>query len=251
MAESGPGGIRLFNEFFGVGDAVALTADSNNVGDFYAGGEGYEDAGAGLGANTALLGGVVTITSGATDADMTFIGTSGLGFDAALMGTIVLETRIQVPSVASRETFFGLSSILTVDEQLEDIVIGSSATAITIVADLVGFYMSDELTASATEWHGIHGGGTAADSSTVADVNLGTASGATITAGDWQVLRLEVDTNGTTRWFINNKLKQTVVGAASTTSNCAALLGCAANSANAVVAECDYLLVKSNRDWTV
>ncbi len=251
MAESGPGKIYLFNEFFGVGDALALTADTNNVGDFMAGGEGYEDAGAGLAANTALLGGVVTVTGGATDADMTFIATSGLGIDVGLMGTIVLETRIQVPDLDTKEIFFGLSSILSIDEQLEDIVINASSTAVTIVADLVGFYMSDELTASATEWHGIHGGGTTADGNTAASVNLGTANGATITAGDWQILRLEVDTNGTTRWFINGDLKQTVEAAASTTSDCAAMLGCAANSANACIAEVDYLLVKSARDWTV
>jgi hypothetical protein len=251
MAESGPGKIRLFNDFFGVGDALALTADSNNLGDFMVGGEGTEDAGAGIGANTALLGGVITITSGATDADLTFIGTSGLGFDVGLMGTIVMETRVQTESIAAREFFFGLSSILTLDEQLEDIVIGSSATAIVCVADLVGFYFSDELTASALQWHGIHAGGTTTDGATAANVNLGTASGAEVTVGDWQILRLEVDSNGTARWFINGDLKQTVAGAASTTSNCAALLAVAANSGAAGTLEVDYLLVKAARDWTV
>ncbi len=39
MAEAGVGKIRLFNDFFGVGDPDALTADSNNLGDFYLGGD--------------------------------------------------------------------------------------------------------------------------------------------------------------------------------------------------------------------
>ena len=38
MAQSGPGKIRLFNDFFGVGDTLALTADTAELGDFYAGG---------------------------------------------------------------------------------------------------------------------------------------------------------------------------------------------------------------------
>jgi len=122
---------------------------------------------------------------------------------------------------------------------------------VTLTADLVGFYMTDEASASATEWHGVHAGGSAADGATFANINLGTASNADITNGEWQVLRLEVDSNGTTRWFINGDLKQTVVGAASTTSNCAALLGVAANSGNAAILEVDYLLAKSARDWTV
>ncbi|MCH8168252.1 MAG: hypothetical protein IIC03_10050, partial [Proteobacteria bacterium] len=67
----------------------------------------------------------------------------------------------------------------------------------------------------------------------------------------WQILRLEVDTNGTVRWFVNGKLKQTVVGAASTTSNCAALLALACNGGGANTLEVDYLLAKANRDWTV
>ena len=88
MAQSGAGKIRLFNDFFGVGDTLALTADTAELGDFYAGGEGFEDAAAGIAGKDALSG-VVTLTSGNTDADTTFIGTH-IGFDVALMGTIVL-----------------------------------------------------------------------------------------------------------------------------------------------------------------
>lgn len=249
MAQSGPGGIRLFNDFGNVPNLLSETTDTALLGDFFAGGEGFEDTDAGVAPNTSLMGGVVTLTGANTDADTTFIGTN-LMFDVATMGTIVLETRIQVPDLDTKEIFFGLTSILTIDEQLEDIVINASATAITIPADVVGFYMSNELTASATEWHGIYAGGTVADSTTVADVNLGTSNGATITAGDWQVLRLEVDTNGTTRWYINGDLKQTVAGACSTTSDFAVALAAAANTTELVIVECDYLLVTANRDWT-
>jgi hypothetical protein len=250
MAQSGVGKHRLWNDFFGVANLLAETTDTIPLGDFFAGGEGIEDTDAGVAANTSLMGGVITLTGANTDADTTFIGTT-LCFDVALMGTIVLETRVQVPDLDTKEIFFGLTSILSIDEQLEDIVINASATAVTCVADLVGFYMSDELTASATEWHGIYAGGTTADGATAASVNLGTTNGATITAGEWQVLRLEVDPNGTARWYINGDLKQTVAGACSTTSDYAACLAAAANTTELVIVECDYLLVEANRDWTV
>ena len=250
MSQSGPGGIHLFNDFFGIGDGVALTADTNNLGDFYGGGEGWEDADAGVALNSSLLGGVVTLTGANTDADTSFIGT-GISFDVGLMGTIVLEARIQMPDVDTKEIFFGITSILSIDEQLEDIVINASATAVTCVADLAGFYFSDELTASATEWHGIHAGGSTADGATAADVNLGTADDAGVTAGEWQVLRLEIDNNGTVRWTINGRLKKTVKGAVSTTTDVAVVMANAANTTELVITEIDYIMVDANRDWTV
>lgn len=247
MAQSGPGKIRLFNDFHSIRSVIASTADHDEtLADFYAGGEGFESGDAGL-VQLAGPNGLITMTSDDEDKDTTFIGTN-IQFDVGLQGTIVLETRIQIPDLDTKEIFFGLTSILSLDEELEDIVINSSATALTLVADLVGFYFSDELTASATGWHGIHAGGTAADSSTVANVVL---SGSTVVANTWQILRLEVDTNGTTRWFINGVLKQSVAKAASTTTDVAVCLAVAANTTQFGIMDCDYLLVTANRDWTV
>ena len=244
MAQSGPGKIRLFNDFFGVGDTLALTADTAELGDFYAGGEGFEDADAGIAGKDALSG-VVTLTSGNTDADTTFIGTH-IGFDVALMGTIVLETRIQLPDLDTKEIFFGLTSILSVDEQLEDIVINASGTTITMPADLAGFYLSDELTAD-EDWHGIHSGGTASASPTPTGVDLDDDA----VAGEWQVLRLEVAINGTCRWYIDGELKQTVENAVSTSTDYAVVLAAGANTTQLNIFDCDYILVEANRDWTV
>jgi hypothetical protein len=143
MAEAGLGKIRLFNDFYGVGDAVALTADSNNLGDFYAGGEGIEDADAGVAPNASLVGGVVTITSGNTDKDTTFIGTSGLGLDVGLMGPLVLETRIQMPDLDTKQIFFGLTSVLPIDHQLEDTCDGNTTTITLTAGSLCGFLLAD------------------------------------------------------------------------------------------------------------
>tara|TARA_R110002012_G_C11523430_1_gene599730 strand:+ start:256 stop:990 length:735 start_codon:yes stop_codon:yes gene_type:complete len=244
MPQSGNGRIRLFNDFAGVANTLALTADTAQLGDFYAGGEGFEDSDAGIAGKDALSG-VVTLTGANTDADTTFIGTQ-IFLDVGLMGTITLETRVQLPDLDTKEIFFGLTSILSVDEQLEDIVINASGTTITMPADLCGFYLSDELTDD-EDWHGIHNGGTTAGSTTTTAVDLNDDA----VAGEWQVLRLEVDSNGTARWYIDGVLKQTVAGACSTTTNMAVCLAAAANTTQLVIMDCDYIEVTANRDWTV
>ena len=245
MPQSGEGRIRLFNDFFGSSDLIALTADTAPLGDFYAGGEGFEDADAGVAGKSALSG-VVALTSANADTDTSFIGTS-IGFDVALMGTIVLEARVQLPDLDTKEIFFGLTSILSVDEQLEDIVINASATTITMPADLVGFYLSDELTTVAGDWHAINNGGTATATTTTTNGQLNNVA----VAGEWQVLRLEVMPNGTAYWYIDGVLKKTVTGAVSTTTNMAVCLAAAANTTQMAIMECDYLSVEANRDWTV
>jgi hypothetical protein len=244
MPQSGEGRIRLFNDFAGVGNTLALTADTAQLGDFFAGGEGFEDSDAGIAGKDALSG-VVTITSGNTDADTSFIGTH-IMFDVAKMAPIVLEARVQLPDLDTKEIFFGLTSILSVDEQLEDIVINASATTITMPADLVGFYLSSELTDD-EDWHGIHNGGTTAGSTTTTAVDLNDDA----VAGEWQVLRMEVASDGTTTWWIDGVLKQTVTAACSTSTDMAAVLACGANTTELVIMDVDYMLVEANRDWTV
>ena len=245
MPQAGPGQIKLFHDFCGVGSTLALTAVIAQLGDFYAGGSGFADSDAGIAGKDALSG-VVTLTSGNTDVQTSFIGTH-LVFDVGLMGTIVLEARVQLPDLDTKEIYFGLTSILTVDEQLQDIVQNSSSSALTLTADLCGFYLSDELTDD-EDWHGIYNGGTAvAGGTTTADVDLNDDA----VAGEYQILRLEVDSNGTARWYIDELIKQTVVGACSTTSDFAVVIACAANSANSVIMDIDYLTVKANRDWTI
>ena len=245
MAQSGNGRIRLFNDFASVANTLALTADTAQLGDFYAGGEGFEDNDAGIAGKDALSG-VVTITSANTDADTTFIGTH-IAFDVGLMGPIALEARVQLPDLDTKEIFFGLTSILSVDEQLEDIVQNASATTITMPADLVGFYLSDELTTVAGDWHAINNGGTATATTTTTNGQLNNVA----VAGEWQVLRLEVMPNGTAYWYIDGVLKKTVENAASTSTNMAVCLAAAANTTQLAIFDCDYLLVQANRDSTV
>ena len=250
MAQSGNGRICLFNDFFSVGSLLAFTTDPGAgvvypLGDFFGGGEGVEDNDAGF-VSSADVSGAVRITSANTDADTTFIGTD-IGLDVGLNGPIVLEARVRLPDLDTKEIFFGLTSILSPDEQLEDIVINASATTITMPADLIGFYLSDELTTVAGDWHSIYNGGTATATTTTTNGQLNNVA----VANEWQVLRLEVMTNGRAEWYIDGVLKKTVENAASTTTNMAVCLAAAANTTELAIFDCDYLMVEANRDWTV
>jgi len=244
-AQSGLGKIRLFNDFFGVADYIALTNDTAPLGDFYAGGEGFEDADAGVAyINSDCLSGVARLSSGSTDQDMTFIGTDKC-FDVALMGPIIIEARVRFVDLDTKAAFIGLTSVLTLDEQIDDIIDYSAATTVTLTATMVGFWLSSELTDD-EDWHGIYNGGTTTGETTTSNIDLDDDA----VAGEWQVLRLEVDPNGTARWYIDGSLKQTVEGAVSTSTDMGVCCGIGNNgTAEASVMDVDYLLVECNRDW--
>lgn len=244
-AQSGKGKIRLFNDFFGAASSIlTLTSVTEPAGDFYIGGcgiDGTDGGSAYLGSDS--LNGVVRLTSSATDQDFCFIGTD-VSFDVALMAPIVIEARVSLPATSARAIFIGLTSILTYNEPIGDIIDKSSATVGTYTAELAGFWQSSELTDS-TDWIMVYNGGAATAQTTVANID----AGVTITAGAFQVLRLEVDNNGTARWYIDGVLKQTVAGAVSTTTDFAVCCGVGSNTTTAGTLDVDYLLVEANRDW--
>src|SRR3990167_7764412 len=239
-AQSGVGRIRLFEDFHSVQCPIALTTDFENLGDFYIGGEGIEDNSSGLATlDSDGLSGVGQMTSGATDNDTVAIMT-GIGFDVALMGTLVLETRTRFADLDTKMAFIGFTSSADLDTQMTDILDYSAATTVTLTgATFCGFFLSSEFTDD-EEWHMVYKGGTttgATDTTTI-DANDDAV------AGEFQVLRLEVDNNGTARYYIDGVLKQTTAGAISTTTDLAAYVGVAANSAAASVMDVDYVLVE-------
>jgi hypothetical protein len=243
-AQGGPGKIRLFNDFFGTPYYYSEDTDSCNLGDFVAGGEGFEDTDAGiLQPTSGGLSGVCRLSSANTAADTTFIGT-GINFDVGLMAPIVIEARVQFVDLDEKLAFIGLTSILTYDEQLEDIIDYSAGTTVTLTAELAGFLFGSEFTDD-EDWHMVYNGGTTTGETDTTEID----ADADATAGEWQVLRLEVDPNGTARWYIDGVLKQTVEGAVSTSTDFAVCCGVSATTTEAAVMDVDYLLVEANRDW--
>lgn len=244
-AQSGVGEIRLFDDFFGIADTLALTANTAPLKDFYAGGNGFSDGDAGIAYKQSdALSGVVTITSGNAEPQMSFIGTD-ICFDIGLMAPLTVEARVRLPDLDTKAIFIGLTSVCTLDEEIDDIIDNNGSTTITLTAgSLCGFYLSSELTDD-EDWHMVFNGGTTTGQtdSTAIDANDDAV------AGEWQVLRLEVDPNGTARWYIDEELLQTQAGAISTSTDVAAIAACGANTTQFVIMDVDYLLVTANRDW--
>jgi hypothetical protein len=245
--QSGLGRIRLFNDFFG--GEEALDAEAKVVvdaKDFKLVGEGLADNDVQI---TTLdsdgLGGVVQIESADTDADSTCLVTS-VGFDVGLMGTLVLETRVRFADFDTKVVFVGFTDdnqdALSIENHLFDVT--AATTIENTASDICGFYLQSDMTYG-TEWHAIYNGGATAASTDTNDNDLDVVA----VAGEWDVLRLEVDNNGTARWWINGVVVKTLAGALSTSTDVAAVVGLGTVSGARELMDVDYLLVEANRDW--
>lgn len=96
-------------------------------------------------------------------------------------------------------------------------------------------------------WHSCYNGGT------TTGVVLSTTNemGVDAVAEEYNIVRVEIDNNGTARFYVDGVLKQTVEAAMSTTADVAAVCAVSANTTELGVMEVDYILVSANRDWTI
>lgn len=160
-----------------------------------------------------------------------------------LNGQMVLEARVQGAALTTRNWFIGFCGTLA-DDIAEPLT--ATGTTLTLTAtNLCGFLLDSQLT-SGTEWHMPYNGGATAGPTNSDSVD----SDVVAVAGEWDVLRIEIDPNGTARWYINGVLKQTVTGAVSTTALQGAVVGCWGTEATAADIDLQYMHVRYNRDWT-
>jgi len=246
------GRVRMFEDFLGAEVPLALETHFENLGQFVITGEGIEvsDGGSMLVLDSGGLNGVGRFTcDDTTDKDSMAIRTA-ICLDVGLMGTLVMECRIKSETIALQQNWFGLVNISNADDCIEDEIVDTSSGGTTIddltATSMCGFLRTSEITAN-TEWHAIWQGGTATGPATTTAAELGVD----YVAGDYQILRLEVDPNGTARWYIDGVLLKTLAGAASTTTDMAAILMVESQSTAAAAMDVDYILVRANRDWTV
>jgi len=245
MAQSDRGRIELFYDFFGE-DNIANTAESRVLGPFVVGGQGNAETDAGVPTIAGMVSGAGRITTTDEDNHTTLVGTN-TAFSASLNGPIVLEARVQLDNIDTKEVFFGLSDIDPDTLSIEtDVMTGATTTLTLTASDLCGFFLSAELTDD-EDWHMVYNGGSTTGETTSTSVDADDDA----VAAEWQVLRLEIDTNGTARWYIDGVLKQTKTGAVSTTTVMGVCLGVEAKGAAIENLDVDYLLVTANRDWTV
>jgi hypothetical protein len=163
------------------------------------------------------------------------------------MGPLVAEARVRLSDLDTKEVFFGFSDIDPNTLSIEtDVMTGATVTLTLTASDICGFFLSAELTDD-EDWHMVYKGGSATGETDSREVDADDDA----VAGEFQVLRLEIDTNGTARWYIDGVLLQTKTGAVSTSTDLGLTLGVEAKGANIETLDVDYLLVRANRDWTV
>lgn len=245
MAQSGPGRIELFDNFrSGAQQLVAsTTAPPISVGNgtFSLVGQGLADTDSG-----GVLGTKGITLTATNEAEHAAGLTTRVAFDVATNGTIVAETYVEFNNLDTKEFFFGFSDVQTDLAILEGAIAHGATTTFTLTAsDICGFWLSSELTDDEA-WHAIHNGGTATGVTDSTALTLGVDA----VAGERDLLRLEIDNNGTARWFLNGVLKKTLEGAVSTTVDLACSLIVEEKVTGNASCVVDYLMVKANRDWT-
>ena len=105
-AQGEVGRIRLFYDFYGE-DSIAGTAELRPLGPFCVGGQGSAEVDAGVPTIAGILSGAGRLTTTNEDNHTTMVGTQA-AFDVALSGTLVLETRVQMENLDTKEVFICL-----------------------------------------------------------------------------------------------------------------------------------------------
>lgn len=247
MAQSESGLIVIEELFIGQDDPIAGTAVPRQLGQLRVVGQGIAEVDSGC-PRLSTPGGGVRLTTTNEDVHSCILETN-VCFDVALMAPIVAEARVQFENLDTKQAFMGFSDIAIasdVPDLQTDLMTGATTTLTLTASDLVGFYLDSELTDD-EDWHGVYNGGTTTGQtdSTAVDLNDDAV------AGEWQNLRLEIDPNGTCRWYIDGKILQTVAGAVSTTTDLKFMIGVGANTAAIETMDVQRILIKANMDWTV
>ena len=250
MAQSAYGKILLFNDFAGPEIPIAtnvvygVTAGgcSYYLGDFKVTGE-LEDTDSGV-VGLSKSNGWVRLT-GTDEAEAgCVIGTEAI-FSPTLNGPFAIEARVETQTLSARNLFIGFCDV-NADATVVPPTVGSGTTVTLTASDLCGFSYDSTYTDSA-DWHMAYNGGSTTGETTSTSIDADEDA----VAATSQVLRVEVDTNGTVRWYIDGKLRQTVTGAVSTTVLQGAMVGCFATASTVTDLDVDYVAVEANRDWTV
>jgi hypothetical protein len=251
MSQAGPGKIRIFEDFTGPGYPIlsthavnAASGGGQSIGDLVILGQ-LADNDAGVVRVDSLTGGVVRLTGTGT-AEVGCALTTGLMFSVPLMGSLVMETRVQGQVLTARNYFAGFCGLIA-----DNIAPPSASDTVThtlTADDQIGFHIDTSLSAGTT-WHCIYNGGTTSGDT----VSTNTVSTRVAVAGEWDVLRVQIDIDGTVEWLINGEREFKLDNVATVTSTdlLAALVGTWGTTSTITDIDVDYFLATANRDWTI
>ncbi len=249
MAQSGPGKIRLFDDFTGpeypVANTGAVDADTFGgqfIGPFRILGDLAEtDTGV---VALGVTNGAVRISGNNEDGKGVAL-TTDLIFQPSLNAPMIIEARVNMRALTTRNIFVGFCGT-----RADDIAppLTSATTTHTLSAShLAGIHMDSGLDAGTT-WHSVYNGGTRTGQTDSTETV--TSPAILPVAGEYDVLRVEVFVNGTVEYLINGNRVDKITNAVSTTTLQAAMVGCWGTTGTVADIDADYMLVEANRDWT-
>ncbi len=131
------------------------------------------------------------------------------------LGQTVFECRVSLDDLTGNVCWFGLADVLanTTNEDLPHTVkAGTIADGGLTVTDVAGWCFDSEATAP-TKWQY-----TSEKAGTIGNAGAEEADALGPTADTYDVLRIEIDANGDTRWYLNGALRKTALTAVATTA---------------------------------
>jgi hypothetical protein len=239
---AGPGVIKLRLDMAGADHGIANVNTTAMVGPFALTGAVAEtDCGI---VPISKAGGWARLTGTDQNGRGAAIGTN-VGFSPVLTGPLVFETRLELQVQTARHTWIGFASVKALDTA--EPLTATTATITPVAGSYVGFFQDSQLTTNTDEfWYMAYNGGSATAPTTPITGIIGDA----IVTAESQILRVEIDPNGTARWLIDGKVLQTIVGACSTTTLLAAFVGTFGTTSTISDVDVNYIKFQGNRDWT-
>ena len=250
MVQSGDSRLMICEDFLGGTEVAVASTTAPPINwppylTFVGQGVAENDSGAVM-LDSDGLNGVVQLTT--TNEDIHCAGfQTPVMFDVGLNGTIVLEARVRQAALNTGEVFIGFSDVATDLAIIEGAICHGDTVTVTLTAsDLVGFLMASDLTDN-RDWHGVYNGGTTTGETVSTSIDFDAGA----TAGENQVLRLEIFPTGTCEWWVDGVLEQTVAGAVSTSVDMCLNLLVESKTTAVKTLDVDYIKIWANRDWTV
>ena len=200
-------------------------------------------------------GGVASFTGAGAAADGIAIMSSKL---CPNDGTISMGVRFKYAAGADARIFVGFAETVDRDEPVNPMTISGTTPTFNNSGETFGF--SYDTGATTDDFRVIATNGSAIDSATGLGT-LGARANAALTADSWNVVRVEIDQNGSARAYLGNaindptgtgpKLVYTLpAGFLTTTSQYTPYVLLAANSTGDELMEVDYVWARGSRDWT-
>ena len=247
MAQGSDSRLMIDEDFYGAASTLAATTvPPIALGGLNIVGQGIAETDSGAPRlDSDGLNGVIQLTT--TNEDVHAAGLqSATMFDVGLMGSIVMEARVRQAALNTGEVFIGFSDVNTDLAIIEGAICHGDTITVTLTAsDLVGFLMASDLTDN-SDWHGVYNGGTTTGETVSTSVDFDAGA----TAGEYQVLRLEIFPNGTVEWWVDGVLEQTTTGAVSTSVDLCLNVIVESKTTAVKTMDVDYIRVWANRDWT-